>query len=111
MTIYLFGTTIEDYERPPTSRIAIEWVCGRPSKGAEQDEERAAAAAEAVLDEAGVNYREAEAEYHHQWLKYYDEQKMSGLALLWVKAREAADIDLTLGWHNPDGASCSIMAC
>ena len=34
--------------------IAIEWIYGRPNTGADQDEARASAAAEKVLDVAGV---------------------------------------------------------
>ena len=90
--------------------IAIEWSHGRPHTGADQDEARAAAAAETVLDAAGVNYSEAEAEYQRQWLEFDDEAPMTGLALTWIAARQAADIALTEGWHNSDGASCSIMA-
>lgn len=90
--------------------IAIEWTHGRPNAGADQDEARASAAAEKVLDAAGVNYAEAEAEYQRQWLEFDDEAPMTGLALTWIEARQAADIALTEGWHNTDGASCSIVA-
>jgi hypothetical protein len=70
--------------------IAIEWTHGRPNTGADQ--------------------AEAEAEYQRQWLELDDEAAMTGLALTWIEARQAADIALTEGWHNTDGASCSIMA-
>lgn len=90
--------------------IAIEWIHGRPNTGADQDEARASASAEKVLDAAGVNYAEAEAEYQRQWLEFDDEAPMTGLALNWIAARQAADIALTEGWHNTDSASCSIMA-
>ncbi len=90
--------------------IAIEWNHGRPNTGADQDEARASAAAERVLDAAGVNYAEAEAEYQRQWMEFDDESPMTGLALTWIEARQAADITLTEGWQNTDGASCSIMA-
>ncbi len=90
--------------------IAIEWTHGRPNTGADQDEARASAAAERVLDAAGVNYAKAEAEYQRQWLEFDDEAPMTGLALTWIEARQAADIALTEGWHNVDGASCSIVA-
>lgn len=91
--------------------IAIEWTHGRPHTSADQDEARASAAAEKVLDAAGVNYAEAEAEYMRQWLEYDDEALMTGLALTWIEARQSADIALTEGWSKPDGASCSIVAC
>ena len=90
--------------------IAIEWTFGRPNTGANEDEARASTAAEKVLDAAGVNYAEAEAEYQRQWLEFDDEAPMTGLALTWIKARQAADIALTEGWHNTDGASCDIVA-
>lgn len=92
------------------ANIAIEWTHGRPSTGADQDEARAATAAEKVLDEAGVDYAEAEAEYQRQWLEVDDQAPMTGLALVWIKARQAANLALTEGWHNTDGASCSIVA-
>jgi hypothetical protein len=90
--------------------IAIEWNFGRPNTGADEDEARASAAAEKVLDDAGVNYAEAEAEYQRQWLQFDDEAPMTGLALLWIAARQAADLALTAGWHKTDGASCCIGA-
>lgn len=90
--------------------ISIEWITGRPHAGAEQDEARASEAAERVLDAAGVDYAEAEAEYQRQWLEFDDEVPMSGLALTWIEARRAADIALTEGWHNPEGAFCAITA-
>lgn len=90
--------------------IAIEWTHGRPSNGADQDEARAAAAAEAVLDAAGVDYAEAEAEYRRQWVEFDDEAPMTGLALTWIEAGRAADIALTEGWDKPGMAFCSIVA-
>lgn len=90
--------------------IAIEWLSGRPHTGADEDEARAAAAAEKVLDEAGVDYAEAEAEYKRQWQEFDDEASMTGLALTWIKAGEAADIALTEGWDKPGRAWCSISA-
>ncbi len=96
--------------RQEMAYIAIEWTYGRPRTGADQDEARASAAAEAVLDAAGVNYAEAEAEYQRQWLEFDDEGPMTGLALSWIAATKAADLALTEGWHNTDGASCSIVA-
>lgn len=92
------------------SYISIEWIHGRPHKGAEEDEARAAAAAEAVLDSARVDYAAAQAEYRRQWEEFDDEAPMAGLARTWIEARTAADLALTRGWHNPDGASCSIVA-
>jgi hypothetical protein len=90
--------------------IAIEWNYGRPNTGADQDETRASTAAEKVLDAAGADYAETEAEYQRQWLEFDDEAPMTGPALTWIAARQAADIALTAGWHKRDGASCSIRA-
>ena len=90
--------------------IAIEWNNGRPTNGAHEDEARAASAAEKVLDEAGLAYADAESEYRAQWLEFDDEAPMTGLAKIWINARNAADIALTDGWANPDGASCMIYA-
>jgi len=88
--------------------ITIEWISGRPHTGAEECEARASAAAERVLSAAGVPYAAAEAEYHRQWLEFDDERYMTGLARTWVEARDAADLALTKGWHNPTAAGCSI---
>ena len=90
--------------------IGIEWNNGRPANGADEDAARAAIAAEKVLDDAGVLYADAENEYRAQWLEFDDEAPMTGLAKIWINARNAADIALTDGWANPDGASCMIYA-
>ena len=90
--------------------ITIEWNHGSPSRDADECEARARAAAEQVLDAAGVNYAEAEAEYQRQLLEFEDEDPMTGLALAWIEAGKAADIALTENWEDPDGASCSIVA-
>lgn len=90
--------------------ISIEWICGRPHIGADEDEARAAAAAEKVLDAAGVNYAEAESDYMRQWLEFGDEAQMTGLALVWIEARRAAELALTEGWAKPGRALCSIIA-
>lgn len=89
--------------------ISIEWNYGRPYSGADEDEARASAAAEKVLDEACADYADAEADYMRQSLVFDDETPMTGLALIWIRARQAADIALTDGWHNPAAASCSII--
>lgn len=88
--------------------IVIEWNFGRPRTGAEDDEDRAIVAAEKVLDAAGVDYEKAEDEYQRQLVKFDDEAPMTGHALIWIKAHEAAELALTQGWHDPNGASCSI---
>ena len=90
--------------------IRIDWIHGRPHRGAEDDEARASEAAGAVLASAGVEPTDGEAEYNRQWAEYDDEAPMTGLARLWVEARDAANRALTAPWHNPGGASCSIRA-
>ena len=91
-------------------RIEIDWTYGRPHTGADQDEARAAEAAEAFLTAAGANYAKAESDYQRQWGELEDETPMTGLALVWINARRAADAALTSGWHNTDGAACEIRA-
>lgn len=85
--------------------ISINWSFGRPHAGADEDEARASYAAWLVLGDRAL---EAQAEYRRQWEEYDDEEKMTGLARLFIEAREAADRALTQGWHNPDGAGCEI---
>lgn len=91
-----------------TPRIAIDWNSGRPHSGADDDEARAIAAAEASLAAAGISPADAFAAYREQFLELDDEAGMTGAALAWIAASKAADIALTEGWHNPSGASCSI---
>ena len=76
--------------------------------GADKDEARAIAAAESVLDDAGVSYEKAYSEFLRQLEKHGDPDKYDGLAALWLKAERAANIALTQGWHNPEGAHCYI---
>lgn len=91
-----------------TGTIRIEWMHGRPNSGAEQDEERAEAAALASLERAGVPPSEAHAAYMAQWLQFDDEGPMHGPALAWIEANKAANLAATEGWHNPDGAHVCI---
>lgn len=91
-----------------TGRIGIEWITGRPMKGAEVDEERAEAAALAALKSLGVTPEAAHCAYMTQWLEYDDEALMHGDALAWIKATQAADLAATEGWHNPDGGQVAI---
>ena len=91
-----------------TGTIGIEWITGRPHNGAEQDEERAEAAALAVLERHGVTPQEAHGSFMAQWLEFDDRGPMTGAALAWIEAEQAADLAATEGWHNPDGAHVSI---
>lgn len=67
----------------------------------DNDIERARAAAKAVLSEAGVTAEAAAAAYRAQWSEFDDEAPMTGLALTWIAARQAADVAITAGWLNP----------
>lgn len=88
--------------------ISIEWIMGRPMKGAEEDEARAIVAAEAVFARAGVKPADGEAAYRAQWAEFDDEAPMIGAARTWIEARDAANLAATEGWHNPDGAHVTI---
>jgi hypothetical protein len=93
-----------------TQFISIEWDTGRPQTGADEDEARAIKAAESVLDAAGVSYIAA--------MKSYDTAIDAGQsddftaydAQVWSRAQNAANSALTEGWHNPNGAYCTIRA-
>ena len=103
-----------------TQFIGIDWVFGRPSNGADQEEERAIRAAEAVLDafcwRAGqpepIDYIDAEAAYarHMSDEVYNRSERDTKLIAAWEAAEKAANLALTDGWHNPNGAGCSIRA-
>ena len=83
------------------------------------DRERAEAAALAVLKAAGTTDAEAYAEFLRQWSWLETDEAieagkcqchgdLTGLAAIWAEAEAAADLALTDGWGNPEGASCSI---
>jgi len=91
-----------------TGTIGIEWMHGRPHSNPEEDEERAEAAALAVLNRHGVTPHEAHDSFKAQWLEHQDRERMTGPALAWVEAEQAANVAATEGWHNPDGAHVSI---
>ena len=87
----------------------------------DDDRHRAMDAAYAVLKAAGTTDKEAYAEFVHQWRwletdeaiktgKCQDYDELTGLAAVWGEAERAADIALTEGWADPDGASCGISA-
>lgn len=85
--------------------MRIEMISGRAD---DDDKARALDAAEAVFTAANVSPAEAYAEFMCQWLATDTRETMHGLALVWIDAESAADIALTKGWHNPNGASCTI---
>ena len=90
-----------------TTQIRIDIMHGLSSVG-EEDRDRAEAAALEVL--GNVDPSAAYAEYQRQWEILDSRDGMTGLAALWVQASDAADLALTQGWHNPDGAHCEIAA-
>lgn len=89
--------------------IVIEIVTGSAFVETE-DKFRAQVAAEEFLAKAGIPEKAAEYEYQRQWEEFDVEDPMTGLALAWIEARRAADVALTQGWGDPDGASCEIVA-
>jgi hypothetical protein len=90
-----------------TTRISITITHGSASV-TNEDRERAEAAALKAL--VGVDPTTAYAEYLRQFEKLDGHDGMTGLAALWIDAQKAADMALTRGWMNPDGAFCEISA-
>ena len=74
----------------------------RTSQVDAEDISRAREAAETVLAQRGVTAEAAYAAYQAQWLEFDDEDPMTGDALAWIAARQAADIAITAGWANED---------
>lgn len=89
--------------------ISIDVVYGARSVD-EEDRDRARAAAATVLNQAGLRAADAYAEYRSQWSQHEDNDLLTGAAAVWHAAEMAADLALTKGWLNPDGASCTISA-
>ncbi len=89
------------------TRISVNINHGNSSVHAD-DIERAEKAALEVL--AGRDVDVVFAEFKRQWLEFDDYDLLTGDARLWVDAEQAANVALTLGWHNPNGAGCSISA-
>lgn len=89
------------------TRIAIDILHGNRSV-TDEDRERAIDAAEAVLAAAETTRDLAAAEFRRQWEEFDDRDMLTGLARVWIEAEDAADLALTEGWANPDGASCAL---
>lgn len=102
------------------TKIAIDWTHGRPNKGADEDEARAVAAAEGVLsafqwrqgDPMQIDAIEAQEAFarHISDEDYNRTPRETILIAAWEAAQSAADIALTAGWREPNGASCTIRA-
>jgi hypothetical protein len=69
-----------------------------------EDISRAREAAEYVFDAHATTSTAAWTAYRLQWLEHDDDDLMTGLALVWLEARGAADIALTAGWEMEDRA-------
>ena len=67
----------------------------------DEDRWRAQEAAENVIRSAGITPAEAYDVYKAQFLALDDEAGMTGDALIWIEARQAADIALTSTWADP----------
>jgi hypothetical protein len=77
---------------------------------ATEDKARAHAAAMAVFNAAGCRPVEAMDEYRSQFDALDCEVGMTGLALVWLNARSAAEIAASEGWHNPLGCEVTMDA-
>jgi hypothetical protein len=91
------------------TQININILHGNRSVG-DDDRSRAKDAALKALESASVTVADAYAEFQRQWAEFDDYGLMTGLAAVWIEAEQAADLALTAGWANPDGASCSLSA-
>ena len=74
------------------------------------DRYRAEDAALTVFAAGGCTPRQAETEYQRQFDQLGDEVGMTGLAAVWIRARDAAASAASEGWHNPNGCEISMHA-
>lgn len=73
------------------------------------DRDRALEAAVAAL--GSVDPISAATEYDQQInAAMGDTSKLTGLAEAWDHVQSAANVALTKGWHDPDGAYCEVIA-
>lgn len=70
---------------------------------------RAEEAARAVFATAGIKPADAYRVYLQQFGEFDDEAPMTGLALTWIAARDAAEVALTEGWHDATGGYITEM--
>lgn len=75
-----------------------------------EDKARARKAAMAVFDAAGCEPVKAMDEYRAQFDALDSEIGMTGLALVWLDARSAAEVAASEGWHNPNGCEVTMDA-
>jgi hypothetical protein len=88
------------------NRITVRVVSGA-SFASDDDRNRAEDAALTVLH--GVDPSEAYAEFKRQ-VEAVNDDEYTGLAALWWDAQRAADVALTEGWIDPEGAFCELIA-
>lgn len=74
------------------------------------DIDRALIAAARVLRDAKADILSCQHEYRRHLKTEQDDDYAQGEARIWLEARQAADIALTAGWHDPAGASCTLYA-
>ena len=75
-----------------------------------EDKARAFSAAMAVFAAAGCKPVEAQNEYYRQFDSLDNEVGMTGLALVWLDARSAAEVAASEGWHDPNGCEVTMDA-
>jgi hypothetical protein len=94
-----------------TTQIRIDILHGAASV-TDDDRERAEAAALKVLDALQIDAAEAyEAYKHHTSDEDYNRSPRDTILIAaWEAAEKAADLALTDGWYNPNGAACTIAA-
>jgi hypothetical protein len=101
------------------TKIQLEFSHGAQF-ASDNDRQRAIDAAKAVLDAfewrkgdpMQIDYSEAQAAYnrHVSDEEYNRSPRDTIMIAAWERAQSAADSALTEGWHDPDGASCTIRA-
>lgn len=82
------------------------YIASHHGKIDETDRARAVEAAEAAL--VGIDAKAAYAAYSAAVEADTDPRDYSDLAAAWDRADSAANIALTEGWHDPNGASVEI---
>lgn len=106
----MINTTVKG-DRQMTKTFQIDIELTRGNADVKQDDiSRAEHAAHDYFTARGIDGCEAQAEYQRQWRALDSHDGMTGLALDFLAASDAACRALTDGWHNPDGASCTIIA-
>lgn len=91
--------------------IYINQLSGRGWNSVDDaDQARAIAAAEAVCKAANVTPTAAFEAYTAQWSELDGHDGMTGPALTWIEAQQAADVALTSTWANPGAEVFCVIA-